>query len=57
MNLEILMQREDIDNIISYILIKKLVQPGGSKADTDVAERAQQLDVDMVITHKRHFWH
>ena len=37
--------------------IKNLIQPGGSKSDDEVAERARQLGVRMVLTGRRHFWH
>ena len=37
--------------------IKKLVQPGGSKADADVTAAAQKLGVEMTLTGTRHFWH
>lgn len=42
---------------LSEIGVKKLVQPGGSKADADVAAEAQRLGIQMTITGRRHFWH
>lgn len=47
----------DTVEILAKAEVKRLVQPGGSKADQDVALKAHQLGVDMVITGKRHFWH
>jgi phosphoribosylaminoimidazolecarboxamide formyltransferase / IMP cyclohydrolase len=37
--------------------LKRLVQPGGSKNDTKVLERARELGVKVEITGRRHFWH
>jgi phosphoribosylaminoimidazolecarboxamide formyltransferase/IMP cyclohydrolase len=47
----------DSVEILAKSEIMKLVQPGGSKADQDVHNRAHDLGVDMVITGTRHFWH
>ncbi len=37
--------------------VKRLIQPGGSKADEKVAATANQLGVSMELTGRRHFWH
>ena len=37
--------------------VKRLVQPGGSKADTEVAAEAAKSGIEMILTHRRHFWH
>lgn len=47
----------DSIEILAKAEIMKLVQPGGSKADQEVHNRAHDLGVDMVITGTRHFWH
>jgi len=47
----------DTIDVLAQNEIMKLVQPGGSKADKDVAEHAMKLNVEMVITNRRHFWH
>lgn len=47
----------DSIEILAKAEIMKLVQPGGSKADQDVASKAHELGVDMVVSGVRHFWH
>ena len=37
--------------------LKRLIQPGGSKNDDVVAEKARELGVEQVLTGVRHFWH
>ncbi|MBS1983194.1 MAG: hypothetical protein JST16_03400 [Bdellovibrionales bacterium] len=37
--------------------IRRLVQPGGSKADAQIAEEAERAGIEMKITGRRHFWH
>jgi phosphoribosylaminoimidazolecarboxamide formyltransferase/IMP cyclohydrolase len=37
--------------------IKKLVQPGGSKADEAVKDECKRLGVELELTGVRHFWH
>lgn len=37
--------------------VQRLYQPGGSKSDEDVMNRARELGIDMRITNVRHFWH
>ncbi len=37
--------------------IRRLVQPGGSKADADVIAEANRLGIEMLMTGRRHFWH
>lgn len=37
--------------------LRRLVQPGGSKNDTKVLDRAKELGVKVQITGRRHFWH
>jgi len=37
--------------------ISSIIQPGGSIKDTDVINKANELDISMVLTGKRHFFH
>jgi len=37
--------------------LRKLVQPGGSKADPEIIATAKELGITMTITGTRHFWH
>ena len=37
--------------------VMRLVQPGGSKMDEQVADTAHKLGVEMIVTGRRHFWH
>ncbi len=37
--------------------LRRLVQPGGSKNDIKVLDRARELGVKVEITGRRHFWH
>jgi phosphoribosylaminoimidazolecarboxamide formyltransferase / IMP cyclohydrolase len=37
--------------------LRRLVQPGGSKNDPKVLERARELGVQVQLTGRRHFWH
>jgi phosphoribosylaminoimidazolecarboxamide formyltransferase/IMP cyclohydrolase len=37
--------------------LRRLVQPGGSKNDTKVLDRARELGVRVDVTGRRHFWH
>jgi phosphoribosylaminoimidazolecarboxamide formyltransferase / IMP cyclohydrolase len=37
--------------------LRRLVQPGGSKNDNKVLDRARELGVKVEITGRRHFWH
>ncbi len=37
--------------------LRKLVQPGGSKADQEIIQTARELKIEMQITGTRHFWH
>ena len=37
--------------------LRRLVQPGGSKNDTKVLDRAKELGVRVHLTGRRHFWH
>jgi phosphoribosylaminoimidazolecarboxamide formyltransferase/IMP cyclohydrolase len=42
---------------LSQAGVKRLIQPGGSKADDEVADAARKLNVDMKILGQRRFWH
>jgi phosphoribosylaminoimidazolecarboxamide formyltransferase/IMP cyclohydrolase len=37
--------------------VRTIIQPGGSKRDSDVIEAADRADVAMVFTSRRHFRH
>lgn len=37
--------------------VRRLVQPGGSKSDEEIAREAARLGIEMVLTGRRHFWH
>lgn len=37
--------------------VRRLVQPGGSKADAEVTAEAARLGIEMKMTGVRHFWH
>lgn len=37
--------------------VKAIIQPGGSKQDTAVIAKANELNISMVLTHKRKFYH
>ncbi len=47
----------DSINVLREAGVKRLVQPGGSKADADVAAEAAKAGIEMVLTGRRHFWH
>lgn len=47
----------DVVKILAQAGVRRLVQPGGSKADEEVKSEAQKLDIEMVMTGVRHFWH
>lgn len=48
---------EDSLETLAAAGLKRLVQPGGSKRDDEVADAARKLGVHMTIRGKRHFWH
>ena len=48
--------RDGID-AAAKIGITSVIQPGGSKKDTDIIETADSLKMAMVFTGKRHFRH
>lgn len=37
--------------------LRRLVQPGGSKADPEIIKTAQELGIEMRLTGTRRFWH
>ena len=37
--------------------VKSVIQPGGSINDNEVIEAANKLDMSMIFTSKRHFYH
>jgi AICAR transformylase/IMP cyclohydrolase PurH len=47
----------DVVQILHKAGITKLLQPGGSKADSVIEAEATKLGVTMEITGVRHFWH
>jgi phosphoribosylaminoimidazolecarboxamide formyltransferase/IMP cyclohydrolase len=47
----------DCVEVLKEAGILYLLQPGGSKNDPVVAEKAKALGVEMVTTGVRHFWH
>jgi len=48
--------RDTLD-ILKEAGVKRLFQPGGSKKDAELKQVAEELEIDMVITRERHFWH
>ncbi len=47
----------DLIESMAQAKVKKLVQPGGSKNDSLILEKAKELGVDCTMTGVRHFWH
>lgn len=47
----------DVVQILANSGVKRLLQPGGSKADAEVESEAHRLGVHMELTGVRHFWH
>lgn len=48
--------KDNIELAASYG-IKSIIQPGGSKRDTEVIDACDALGINMVFTHQRHFRH
>ncbi len=48
---------DDAVKILAAQKIKRVVHPGGSKADIQVSETAKSLGVEVEIKPPRHFWH
>ena len=44
-------------NVLARAGIKTIIQPGGSKNDKDIIEKAKRSKVNMVLTKIRHFNH
>lgn len=47
----------DLVEEMARVGLKRLVQPGGSKNDSVVLDRARELGVTIELTGRRHFWH
>lgn len=47
----------DLVEEMARVGLKRLVQPGGSKNDELVLNRAQELGIKVEVTGRRHFWH
>lgn len=48
---------EDTLQVLADGGVKRLVQPGGSKRDDEIANEARRLGMQMSIRGQRHFWH
>ena len=48
--------RDGIDLADKYG-IKSIIQPGGSIRDQEVVDAANENDISMILTNKRHFRH
>lgn len=47
----------DSIEVAAQVGIRAVIQPGGSKRDTEVIAKADALGLTMVLTHQRHFLH
>lgn len=48
---------EDSLQVLADAGVKRLVQPGGSKRDDEVANEARRLNIQMMVRGQRRFWH
>jgi phosphoribosylaminoimidazolecarboxamide formyltransferase/IMP cyclohydrolase len=48
---------DDCLKILKDAGVNRIVQPGGSKSDEQIADTASKLGMEMKISERRHFWH